>query len=220
MLDAANTKGMLVLELLSVAEPLLVTVATLDGSACGRTCVLLLAEGLRLIRIEALGVLVLQDERVFTGVALGLLVIPLVGEEELVDVSVRLFPLLTDWVAVPDSLIVPLALPEAEAELVIERVPLTVTEEEPEVVVERVPFTLDEEEADPVDERVALEEADELMEELPLAVPVELLDCRTEAVSVPLTKGLLDRTPEDVGVIEGPIDLVRRELRVSGDEAE
>jgi hypothetical protein len=52
-----------------------------------------------------------------------------------------------------------------------------------------------------------------------LAVPVELLDSRIDAVSVTLTKGVLETTIDDVCVIEGPIDLLRRELRVSGEEA-
>ena len=58
----------------------------------------------------------------------------------------------------------------------IDRVPLALTDADPEVVDERVPLKLGEVEAELVDERVALEEGDEVMDPVFLAVPVELLD--------------------------------------------
>jgi hypothetical protein len=100
VLDAANTDALSVAVAETLPDPdtllLSLTVDRLDGSACGRICILLLAEGLRLLRTETLALLVLEDERILTVVALRLLVIRLLGEEDTVDVCVRLLNLLAD----------------------------------------------------------------------------------------------------------------------------
>ena len=154
MLEAANTIGMLVLD----ADTLTV------------------AEGLRLVLTESLALLVANSDRVVMVLTLALLVKRALGEEELVDVSVRLLNLLADPLDVSDPLPLPLALTDEEAEVVIERVAFTLTDEEPDVVDERVPFTLGEVETELVDERVSLAEGDEVPEEVSLGVGVVLLD--------------------------------------------
>ena len=176
MLEAANTIGMLVLDVDTLTDADTLTVDRLVGPASGRNCVLLLAEGLRLVRIETLALLLANSDRVIMVLTLALLVERALGEEEVVDVSVRLLNLLADTLYVSDPLPLPLALIDEEAEVVVERVTLPLTDEEPDVVGERVPLTLGEVETELVDERVSLAEGDEVPEEVSLGVGVVLLD--------------------------------------------